>query len=73
MCPVCRRIRCTPEVDAAAIGRLKDKAFSECLKIRLDSGHVARATRFLAADDRDGMTGQHGLVDAGIARPSVVT
>ncbi len=46
---------------------------SQCLKIRLDSGHVARATLFLAADDSDGMTGQHMLVDAGIAQQSVVT
>ena len=56
--------------DAAA-----DQAFldQQCLKIRLDSGHVARATLFLAADDSDGMTGQHVLVDAGIAQQSVVT
>ena len=56
--------------DAAA-----DQAFldAQCLKIRLDSGHVARATLFLAADDSDGMTGQHVLVDAGIAQQSVVT
>ena len=46
---------------------------AQCLKIRLDSGHVARATLFLAADDSDGMTGQHMLVDAGIAQQSVVT
>ena len=46
---------------------------AQCLKIRLDSGHVARATLFLAADDSDGMTGQHVLVDAGIAQQSVVT
>jgi D-xylose 1-dehydrogenase len=56
--------------DAAA-----DQAFldAQCLKIRLDSGHVARATLFLAADDSNGMTGQHVLVDAGIAQQSVVT
>lgn len=56
--------------DAAA-----DQAFldAQCLKIRLDAGHVARATLFLAADDSDGMTGQHVLVDAGIAQQSVVT
>jgi len=56
--------------DAAA-----DQAFldQQCLKIRLDSGHVARATLFLAADDSDGMTGQHVLVDAGLAQQSVVT
>jgi D-xylose 1-dehydrogenase len=46
---------------------------AQCLKIRLDSGHVARTTLFLAADDSDGMTGQHVLVDAGIAQQSVVT
>ncbi len=56
--------------DAAA-----DQAFldAQCLKIRLDAAHVARATLFLAADDSDGMTGQHVLVDAGIAQQSVVT
>lgn len=56
--------------DAAA-----DQAFldAQCLKIRLDPGHVARPTLFLAADDSDGMTGQHLLVDAGIAQQSVVT
>jgi NAD(P)-dependent dehydrogenase (short-subunit alcohol dehydrogenase family) len=46
---------------------------AQCLKIRLEPGHVARATLFLAADDSDGMTGQHVLVDAGIAQNSVVT
>jgi len=46
---------------------------AQCLKVRLDSGHVARATLFLAADDSDGMTGQHVLVDAGIAQQSVIT
>jgi NAD(P)-dependent dehydrogenase (short-subunit alcohol dehydrogenase family) len=45
----------------------------QCLKIRLDPGHVARATLFLAADDSDGITGQHVLVDAGLAQSSVVT
>jgi NAD(P)-dependent dehydrogenase (short-subunit alcohol dehydrogenase family) len=56
--------------DAAA-----DQAFldAQCLKIRLDAGHVARPTLFLAADDSDGMTGQHVLVDAGIAQQSVLT
>ena len=54
---------------------LADQQFldAQCLKVRLDSGHVARATLFLAADDSDGMTGQHVLVDAGIAQQSVVT
>jgi D-xylose 1-dehydrogenase len=46
---------------------------AQCLKIRLDPGHVARATLFLAADDSDGMTGQHVLVDGGIAQQSVIT
>lgn len=52
-----------------------DQAFldAQCLKIRLDPGHVARPTLFLAADDSNGMTGQHVLVDAGIAQQSVVT
>jgi NAD(P)-dependent dehydrogenase (short-subunit alcohol dehydrogenase family) len=52
-----------------------DQAFldAQCLKIRLDSSHVARPTLFLAADDSNGMTGQHVLVDAGIAQQSVVT
>jgi D-xylose 1-dehydrogenase len=52
-----------------------DKEFldAQCLKIRLDPGHVARATLFLSADDSDGMTGQHVLVDGGIAQQSVIT
>lgn len=52
-----------------------DQAFldAQCLKIRLDPGHVARATLFLASDDADGMTGQHVLVDAGIAQQSVIS
>ncbi len=56
--------------DAAA-----DQAFldAQCLKIRLDASHVARPTLFLAADDSSGMTGQHVLVDAGIAQQSVIT
>jgi D-xylose 1-dehydrogenase len=56
--------------DAAA-----DKEFldAQCLKVRLDAGHVARATLFLAADDSNGMTGQHVLVDAGIAQQSVIS
>jgi NAD(P)-dependent dehydrogenase (short-subunit alcohol dehydrogenase family) len=51
-----------------------DQAFldAQCLKIRLDPGHVARPTLFLASDDADGMTGQHVLVDAGIAQQSVI-
>jgi D-xylose 1-dehydrogenase len=52
-----------------------DREFLEaqCLKVRLDPGHVARAALFLAADDSDGMTGQHVLVDAGLAQQSVIT
>jgi D-xylose 1-dehydrogenase len=52
-----------------------DKEFldAQCLKVRLDPAHVARATLFLAADDSDGMTGQHVLVDGGIAQQSVIT
>ncbi len=52
-----------------------DQAFldAQCLKIRLDPGHVARPTLFLAADDSNGMTGQHVLVDAGIAQQSVIS
>lgn len=52
-----------------------DQAFldAQCLKIRLDPGHVARPALFLAADDSNGMTGQHVLVDAGIAQQSVIT
>jgi D-xylose 1-dehydrogenase len=52
-----------------------DKEFldAQCLKIRLDPGHVARATLFLAADDSDGMTGQHVLVDGGIAQQSIIS
>ena len=55
--------------DAAA-----DQAFldAQCLKIRLDASHVARITLFMAADDSNGMTGQHVLVDAGIAQQSVI-
>lgn len=51
-----------------------DQAFldAQCLKIRLDPGHVARPTLFMAADDSDGITGQHVLVDAGIAQQSVI-
>jgi NAD(P)-dependent dehydrogenase (short-subunit alcohol dehydrogenase family) len=51
-----------------------DQAFldAQCLKVRLEPAHVARATLFLASDDADGMTGQHVLVDAGIAQQSVI-
>jgi D-xylose 1-dehydrogenase len=56
--------------DAAA-----DQAFldAQCLKLRLDPGHVARACLFFAADDSDGITGQHVPVDAGIAQQSVLS
>ena len=56
--------------DAAA-----DQAFldAQCLKLRLTPAHIARAVLFMAADDSEGMTGQHVLVDAGIAQQSVVT
>ena len=56
--------------DAAADQQFLD---AQCLKIRLDAGHVARVTLFMAADDSDGMTGQHVLVDAGIAQQSVIS
>jgi hypothetical protein len=44
---------------------------AQCLKIRLAPVHVSRVTLLMAADDSDGMTGQHGLVDAGMAQCSV--
>ncbi|MCW5667527.1 MAG: SDR family oxidoreductase [Piscinibacter sp.] len=52
-----------------------DQAFldAQCLKIRLAPAHVARPTLFLASDDADGITGQHVLVDAGIAQQSVIS
>ena len=52
-----------------------DQAFldAQCLKLRLDSTHVARATLFMASQDSGGMTGQHVLVDAGIAQQSVIS
>ncbi len=56
--------------DAAADREFLDL---QCLKRRLDPGHVARPTLFLAADDSDGMTGQHVLVDAGLAQQSVIS
>ena len=51
----------------------EDRKFIElqCLKLRLDSAHVARPTLFLASDDSDGMTGQNIIVDAGLAQVSV--
>ena len=44
----------------------------QCLKYRLEAGHVARPTLFLASDDSDGITGQSLIVDAGLAQVSVV-
>ncbi len=51
----------------------EDEKFIElqCLKFRLDAGHVARPALFLASDDSDGMTGQNIIVDAGLAQVSV--
>jgi len=51
----------------------EDRRFIElqCLKYRLDSTHVARATLFLASDDSDGITSQNLIVDAGLAQVSV--
>ncbi|MCW5262355.1 SDR family oxidoreductase [Verminephrobacter eiseniae] len=56
--------------DAAA-----DQAFldAQCLKIRLDPGHVARPTLFFSSDDSVGITGQHVLVDADVAPQSVIS
>jgi NAD(P)-dependent dehydrogenase (short-subunit alcohol dehydrogenase family) len=53
----------------------QDQAFldAQCLKVRLDPGHVARPTLFMAADDSNGITGQHILVDAGIAQQSILS
>lgn len=45
---------------------------AQCLKYRLDPGHVARAVLFLAAQDSNGITGQHLPVDGGIAQVSVM-
>ena len=44
----------------------------QCLKYRLDPGHVARTALFLAADDSDGITGQNIIVDAGLAQVAVL-
>ncbi len=51
----------------------EDRKFIEfqCLKFRLDAGHVARAALFLASDDSDGITGQNLLVDAGLAQVGI--
>ena len=37
------------------------------------AGQEERGAGHMAADDSDGMTGQHVLVDAGIAQQSVIT
>jgi NAD(P)-dependent dehydrogenase (short-subunit alcohol dehydrogenase family) len=52
-----------------------DQAFidAQCLKVRLDATHVAGVTLFMASQDSSGMTGQHVLVDAGIAQQSIVS
>lgn len=51
----------------------EDQKFIElqCLKFRLDAGHVARTALFLAADDSNGITGQNIIVDGGLAQVSV--
>ncbi len=51
----------------------EDQKFIElqCLKFRLDAGHVARSALFLAADDSNGITGQNIIVDGGLAQVSV--
>ena len=41
---------------------------AQCLKLRLDTGHVSRVTLFMASDDRNGLTGQPVRVDAGIGQ-----
>lgn len=50
-----------------------DRAFIDlqCLKVRLDPGHVARSALFLAADDSNGITGQNMIVDAGLSQVAV--
>ena len=52
-----------------------DQAFmdAQCLKVRLNAAHVSRLTLFMASDDSNGITGQHVLVDAGLAQNSVLT
>ena len=51
-------------------GPAADPAFldAQCLKLRLDAGHVSRVTLFMASDDRNGLTGQPVRVDPGIAQ-----
>lgn len=43
----------------------------QCLKYRLDPGHVARTALFLAAEDSNGITGQNIIVDAGLSQVAV--
>lgn len=43
----------------------------QCLKFRLSEDDVARAALFLASDEARGITGQHLVVDAGLAQTSV--
>jgi NAD(P)-dependent dehydrogenase (short-subunit alcohol dehydrogenase family) len=59
-----RALRVTPE---------EERRFVElqCLKLRLEPAHVARAALFLAADDSSGITGQSLIVDAGLGQVSV--
>ena len=51
----------------------EDRRFIElqCMKYRLDPGHVARSALFLAADDSNGITGQNLIVDAGLSQVAV--
>ena len=63
----------TPRQAALWSGPEEERAFLslQCLKYRLTPAHVARTALFLAADDSDGITGQHLIVDAGLAQVSV--
>lgn len=51
-----------------------DKRFLEqqCLKFRLEPGHIADMALFLAADESMAVTGQSLIVDAGLAQVSAV-
>lgn len=55
--------------DAAA-----DQRFIElqCLKFRVEPGHIADMALFLASDQSEAVTGQSVIVDAGLAQVSVV-
>jgi NAD(P)-dependent dehydrogenase (short-subunit alcohol dehydrogenase family) len=63
----------TPRQEALWRGANADQAFIDlqCLKIRLNPGHVARSALFLAADDSDGITGHNLIVDAGLSQVAV--